>query len=259
MSTSLLNRTRKLNKILQRTGDTPVVFNELCDLLMDVLESNVYIISTKGKVLGTSYFDVSGSPVITDDKTNEQYFPPKYNKSLLEITDTLYNITQEDLIKLFENEIDSYSKFATIVPILGSGNRLGTLLLARSEVMFNDDDLVLVEYASTVVGMEIIRSDRLILEKNARDKAIVQISIETLSYSELEAVIHIFKELDGQEGLLVASKVADRVGITRSVIVNALRKLESAGVINSRSLGMKGTHIKILNEYLIDELYKYDK
>lgn len=32
-----------------------------------------------------------------------------------------------------------------------------------------------------------------------------------------------------------ASKVVDRVGITRSVTVNALRKFESAGVIESRS------------------------
>ena len=59
-----------------------------------------------------------------------------------------------------------------------------------------------------------------------------------------------------KEGLLVASKIADRVGITRSVIVNALRKFESAGVIESRSLGMKGTHIKILNDKLMEELKK---
>ena len=39
--------------------------------------------------------------------------------------------------------------------------------------------------------------------------------------------------------MLVASKVADKVGITRSVIVNALRKFESAGIIESRSLGLK--------------------
>ncbi len=178
---------------------------------------------------------------------------------MLDIKDTLYNITQENLIKLFENEIDSYSKFATIVPILGSGNRLGTLLLAKSETEFNDEDIVLAEYAATVVGMEIIRSNRLKLEENARKKAVVQIAIETLSYSELEAMIHIFKELNGEDGLLVASKVADRVGITRSVIVNALRKFESAGIIDSRSLGMKGTHIRILNDYLVDELYKYNK
>ena len=57
-----------------------------------------------------------------------------------------------------------------------------------------------------------------------------------------------------REGILVASKIADRVGITRSVIVNALRKFESAGVIESRSSGMKGTYIKVLNEVIFDEL-----
>ena len=62
-----------------------------------------------------------------------------------------------------------------------------------------------------------------------------EVAISTLSFSELEAIIHIFEELDGTEGILVASKIADRVGITRSVIVNALRKFESAGVIESRS------------------------
>ncbi len=63
-----------------------------------------------------------------------------------------------------------------------------------------------------------------------------------------------FEELSGKEGLLVASKIADRVGITRSVIVNALRKLESAGVIETRSLGMKGTYIRVLNDQLLQGL-----
>lgn len=44
------------------------------------------------------------------------------------------------------------------------------------------------------------------------------------------------------------------MGITRSVIVNALRKLESAGVIESRSLGMKGTYIKVLNDKFLNAL-----
>ena len=55
---------------------------------------------------------------------------------------------------------------------------------------------------------------------------------------------------------MVASKIADRVGITRSVIVNALRKFESAGVIESRSSGMKGTYIKVVNDYVFTELDK---
>ena len=69
-------------------------------------------------------------------------------------------------------------------------------------------------------------------------------------------MVHIFEELDGSEGLLVASKIADRVGITRSVIVNALRKFESAGIIESRSSGMKGTYIKVLNDVVYDEIKK---
>lgn len=48
-------------------------------------------------------------------------------------------------------------------------------------------------------------------------------------------------------------------GITRSVIVNALRKFESAGVIESRSSGMKGTYIKVLNEVIFDELEEIKK
>ena len=98
---------------------------------------------------------------------------------------------------------------------------------------------------------------RAVHEENAeedRKQQVVKSAFNTLSFSELEAIIHIFDELDGEEGILVASKIADRVGITRSVIVNALRKFESAGVIESRSSGMKGTYIKVLNEVIFDEL-----
>lgn len=105
--------------------------------------------------------------------------------------------------------------------------------------------------------MEILRERAEEIEAETRSRAVVQVAVGSLSYSESEAVEHIFEELeDHNEGLLVASKIADRVGITRSVIVNALRKLESAGVIETKSLGMKGTYIKILNDRLIDEFGK---
>ena len=64
--------------------------------------------------------------------------------------------------------------------------------------------------------------------------------------------------MDGTEGILVASRIADNTGITRSVIVNALKKFDSAGVISTRSSGMKGTKIKVLNEVVFDELRKID-
>ena len=75
----------------------------------------------------------------------------------------------------------------------------------------------------------------------------------------MEAMLHIFSELGGSEGILVASKIADRIGITRSVIVNALRKFESAGVIESRSSGMRGTYIKVTNDAVFDEIERIRK
>ena len=126
-------------------------------------------------------------------------------------------------------------------------------------VMLMCDDIILSEYGTAVVGLEMLRSVNEESAEETRKEHIVQSAISTLSFSELEAIIHIFEELDGTEGILVASKIADRVGITRSVIVNALRKFESAGVIESRSSGMKGTYIKVLNDYVFTELEKIKK
>lgn len=143
---------------------------------------------------------------------------------------------------------------AIITPIDIAGERLGTLFIYKENSQYDIDDIILSEYGTTVVGLEMMRS---VNEENAEENRKVQIvksAISTLSFSELEAITHIFEELDGNEGILVASKIADRVGITRSVIVNALRKFESAGVIESRSSGMKGTYIKVLNDVVFDEL-----
>ena len=90
--------------------------------------------------------------------------------------------------------------------------------------------------------------------RKVQKKSDVKSAINTLSVSEMEAIVHIFDELNGMEGVLVASKIADRVGITRSVIVNALRKFESAGVIVSKSSGMKGTYIKVVNDAVYAEI-----
>lgn len=256
MSISLLEKTRRINKILQQAPDHVVSFNELCRILGRILDANVYLANARGKVLGVSLTDTTEVPIISDENTGEKRFPEEYNEQLLMITETKHNITKDELLKIFKYEIQTYNKLVTIVPINGSAKRLGTLVLARHKSEFIDEDLVMAEYSATVVGLEILRAQTEEIEEEARRKAVVQMAIGTLSYSELEAVEHIFKELEGEEGLLVASKIADRVGITRSVIVNALRKFESAGVIDSRSLGMKGTHIRILNKYLLPELRK---
>lgn len=178
------------------------------------------------------------------------------NERLLSVLSTKENVNLQTLG--FDAETAKGYQ-AIVSPIEIAGERLGTLFIYKQDEEYEIDDIILSEYGTTVVGLEMLRS---VNEENAeetRKEHIVQSAISTLSFSELEAIIHIFDELDGMEGILVASKIADRVGITRSVIVNALRKFESAGVIESRSSGMKGTYIKVVNDYVFTELEKIKK
>lgn len=256
MTSELLKNTRRINRTLQTNAGTAVSFNQLTSVLGEVLDSNVYIVRVRGKVLGCYLVNPEDSSVVRDKEKNQLMFPEEYVENLLTITETRENISHDETLKLFPSEKDRLDKYTIVVPIWGSGERLGTLILSRYDNPYTDNDIVVAEYSATVIGLEVLRSISEEMEDEMRKKAVVQMAIGTLSFSELEAIEHIFKELDGTEGLLVASKIADKVGITRSVIVNALRKFESAGVIESRSLGMKGTHIRILNDKLLDELNK---
>lgn len=107
-----------------------------------------------------------------------------------------------------------------------------------------------------IIGLEMRRSLTEEVANRFRMQQAARAAVSTLSASELEAVRSIMEELEGTEGILVASKIADKVGITRSVIVNALRKLESAEVIESRSSGMKGTYIRVKNQMILEEMKK---
>lgn len=144
----------------------------------------------------------------------------------------------------------------TEMPLFAGRERVGTLLLARQDSDLSDYEWCLVEYGATVLGMLVHAAIADREAESSRQSTAVKIAMDALSYSELVAAQRLFSDLNGDQGLIVTSHVADQMGITRSVIVNALRKLESAGVIETRSLGMKGTHIRVLNSLLRDAFAK---
>ena len=245
----LLEKTRKINKLLQR-GEK-VEFNAIARLLKDVIVANVYIVGRKGGIKGYALLDDFECDIMREQVLDVKRFPPSYLNFIMETRETVSNIghVNEECSFLKGTKCYFGDKRTTIVPIYGNGERIGTLIV----------DLLLAEYAAAVIGVEILHERAARVEEEARKKAMVQIAFSTLSFSELEAINSIMEALNGTEGLLVASKIADSVGITRSVIVNALRKFESAGLIETKSLGMKGTYIRVKNEFLLDELKKEHK
>lgn len=250
-SVSLLDKTRKIGKLLHNNNTSKVVFNDICDVMKEILTSNILVISRKGKVLGVGFCDgIEAIDELVSGKVGD-FIDPMLNERFLGILSTKENV---NLATLGFEKTDTSKFQAIITPIEIAGERLGTLFIYKNEKQYDIDDIILCEYGTTVVGLEMLRS---VNEENAEETrkiAVVKSAISTLSYSEVEAIIHIFDELGGTEGVLVASKIADKVGITRSVIVNALRKFESAGVIESRSSGMKGTYIKVVNDVVFDEI-----
>ena len=244
----LLEKARILNRLMQN-GER-VKYKEVALLLRNLISSNVYVIDIDGKIMGYGLLDEFECDVMRDMVLVNQRFPEKYMEFVKETTETNSNISHKDQkCSFIDTKKCMYGeKRTTIVPVNGNGERIATLILARYDRDFNDDDLLLAEYAAAVIGVEILREREVQIKENAQKKASVQIAFSTLSFSEWEAIVNILAELNGTEGILVASKIADRVGITRS------RKFESANLIETKSLGMKGTYIRVKNEFLLEEI-----
>ena len=249
----LLEKTRQVGRALQsrRDGDS-LDYIKLAKLLSEFLNANVYILGIDGKILGYAWVAEYSSKILSDFM-KDGYMPE-------ELVEKMNRCRESEI-----NDVDAYmfddetrkkaDKQLMYVPIYGAGaERLGTVVLVRSREPFVTKDILLAEYMGTLVGIEMLNDRNRSVEERSRDRLAVQMAMRALSYSEVESMKHIMGELAGHEGVAVASKVADRVGVTRSVIVNALRKLESAGLIESRSLGMKGTYIKILSPLFVEEL-----
>lgn len=250
-SIELLDKTRKINKLLHNNKKSKVVFDDMCVVMKDILSSNVVCLSKKGKVLGLGLGTKEEKERPIFGTARGDFIDEVLNERLLGILSTKENVNLETL-GFDEKKADRYR--ALITPIDIGGNRLGTLFFYRNKDDFSIEDIILCEYGATVVSLEMLRSVREEDEMENRMNLAIEGALSALSYSEKEAVIRVFDELAGCEGIVVASRIADQSNITRSVIVNALRKFESAGIIEAKSSGMKGTYIRVLNPQIFDEI-----
>ena len=250
-SVELLDKTRKINRLLHDNKKTKVVFNDICECMGKLIDSCSFVLSRKGKMLGNFNDKVAEDILPFNDEVGE-FIRPEINSRLLEVLSTQENVNTETLGLKMPGEDKWYMMVA---PIYIAGERLGTLVVCRNTDNYSIDDIIVTEYTTTVVGLEIMRSESEEHAEEDRRVRNIRSAISSLSSSESKAMKQVLSELDSNEGIIVASRIADEVGITRSVIVNGLRKLESAGIIECHSSGMRGTFIKILNDDIQTEIY----
>ncbi len=235
----VLEKNRTLHHMMQKATVDALDFQNAAEQLHSLLQCSVYIINKEGALLGCK--DTEGMQLLSRQELEQRQCSQDNLDWMLSIRHPVCNQQHN-------------GNYLALVPVNGQSEPMGLLICGREQEPFAEEGQLLTEYAATLASVMMIRAASRKAETEARKKNVVQLALEVLSYSELEAVKYIFNEIDGNEGFLVASKLAEEYKLTRSVIVNALRKLESAGVIDARSLGMKGTYIKILNDYLYEEL-----
>ena len=163
MSVQLLDKTRKINKLLHNNHSHRVEFNDICDVLSGILESNILVISKKGKVLGTGFYN--NTEIINEliyDRVGG-FVDKMLNERLLSVLSTKENVNlstlgfNPDMVKKFQ---------ALLAPIEIGGERLGTLFMYKQDKSYEIDDIILCEYGTTVVGLEMMRS---VNEENAEE------------------------------------------------------------------------------------------
>ena len=235
----VLEKNRTMHDMMRRATVDALDMQQAAEQLHLLLQCGIYMIDKDGELLGIR------------DSDRMQMF------SVAELEE--HHCCNDTTAWLFASQKPVYNQlcgenYCSVLPVCNQFGQIGVLLCGQDDNVFAEDQQLLMEYAATLVSVMMMRAASRKAETEARKKNVVQLALEVLSYSELEAVKYIFHEINGNEGFLVASKLAEEYKLTRSVIVNALRKLESAGVIDARSLGMKGTYIKILNDYLYEEL-----
>lgn len=184
MGVQLLDKTRKINKLLHNNSSSKVVFNDICEVLTEILNSNVLVISKKGKVLGGSKCE--GVPYITEliEREIGKHVDDMLNERLLSILSTKENVNLQTL-GFSEEAVKGYQ--AIITPIDIAGERLGTLFIYKKDKVYEIDDIILSEYGTTVVGLEMLRSVNEESAEETRKEHIVQCGNSYIVVFELEA------------------------------------------------------------------------
>lgn len=248
----LITKIQELENVLKQ-GDMEL--NEVIALIAKLIECNGYLVGTQGEILAKA---LPNGDDCTNSHQKAYRLKPEFKQRISFIFQTSANIPVESCF--FEEDLCIRPNlYMTITPVRANRSSSAHLLLTKPEQQFTEEQLILAETASLVISVYLYENSATVKEAEQNLEATAKMVLDSLSFSELKAVKSVLMDLKATEGFLVASKIADRIGISRSVIVNAMRKLESAGVVESRSLGIKGTYIKIKNQLFYKMIMEREK
>lgn len=246
----LTEAMKELETVIQEAGHDLIPFQELLEIGARCLGAMAILVTSSGKVL--QVVDPEEKHLWNDRTLKRHTYLEKHELECLRGIEVL----KENADLGWDNGLIGQN---LCIPLYSQHHRQGTLLFLREKGgTWERQEILFSRVCALVLGRDLSLTLFSQGEAEKQRGETVRSAVATLSYSELTALNHVFRQMGGNEGMIIASRLADQVGVARSVIVNALRKFESAGIIESRSLGVKGTFIRVLNPLLWDEFEKYD-
>ncbi len=225
-----------ISDIIANSISDKEALDSIAEYIMRRLRASTYLLDTEENIV--SFAAIENKPYFTDadiKKLHTSFIRAKKT--------TVINISD---------------MYCLIIPLNAISQRFGTLFIYSSTTEYKKEDINEL-YDTVYSAALLLRCINIGRDINdIKSEETVKAALGSLSFSELNGALTVFSLLKGQkDGVIITSKIAEHCGMTRSVIINALKKLESASIIEIQSLGMKGTHINVLNPYIYKQLKQY--
>ena len=106
---------------------------ELCEVIGEMLESNIYVLNKKGKVLAAKYNEKEQAPLVIEED-GKVVLPAKYNDKFMEFRETRANLIYDSIKEVYGDDYALANKYHVIVPIIFGGKRMATVADRKSVV-----------------------------------------------------------------------------------------------------------------------------
>lgn len=180
----------------------------------------------------------------------------EYTERVKKIISDIENCSSEDIWAIIEKELNT-----RISVYIGKNKVYGEKaytcrIKIKGIIICSEYNVLRANYNYLVYAVSIIKEKMIIEKLLGLYRNVVKSAVEGLTAKEARGVGAVLSEIDGDSALVVTKDIADRSLITRTVILNGLRKLECAGLIEMYSKGAKGTEIKILYQGVREAVLK---
>lgn len=251
----IVKKIHQLNTVFSKSATTVIPLDGLCDELCGIIGCNIYLFDPAGHIFAYSVaqkYLCAYTKCSLENQQLPQYYMDLFNNNNVNVTDLHAEhpeCTYADVKHcLFSN------RHYSIYPIFSGFKKVAGILFIRYETPFSESDKILCEYTCAIVSIEMLRQEQERIQQFSMEIAKAKLAVSSLTYSEKKAACSVLEEIRWDEGEVYLNSVANKTYTTPSTVSGALKKLELATMIDTKSMGVKGKYIKILNHNLRSEL-----